>query len=145
MNLDQAQATISAILGGLALTGALVGYFRYLRPRYRRSKAVLTAARDSLVGREAVVDSITGKELAPALPGIGERMASVETVVERIATVIEGQQAQDRRLADHESRIKVLEDAVVERVFSKAESAAAWRAVEAVANHAAPSDDPELG
>lgn len=44
--------------------------------------------------------------------------------------------------AEHDRRLKALEDASVERVVSKAESAAAWRAMEAAAL-AKPDDDAE--
>ena len=49
------------------------------------------------------------------------------------------------RLDDHDTRIHALEVGYGERVVSRLESAAAWRAVEAVANSAPPdeSGDPE--
>jgi hypothetical protein len=47
------------------------------------------------------------------------------------------------RLDDHDRRLKRLEEGVVERVVTKAESAAAWRAVEAIASQ--PDDAAGLG
>jgi hypothetical protein len=101
----------------------------------------LVTRRDALVGREAVKDSITGRELSPALPGIGQRMANVETAIvaiaqqqQEIADLKVTVAVHDReigKLADGQAR---LEAAAVERVVSKAESAAAWRAMEAVAH-----------
>lgn len=89
------------------------------------------SAFDAILGREAVVDSITGKELAPALPGIGQRMSTVE---QALVTFAQNQHELEiiRDLTkEHGERLTALEEASVERVVSKAESAAAWRAMEA--------------
>jgi hypothetical protein len=49
------------------------------------------------------------------------------------------------RLDDHEGRLKRLEEGVVERVVTRAESTAAWRAVEAIATHPEHDDTPLPG
>jgi hypothetical protein len=151
-SLDQAQVTISVALGICALVGVVVAHFRWVRPRYRSGKDMFVAGRDSLIGRPAIVDTITGKEISPALPGVGVRLANVEAgqletrdALRHIAAVMEGQQIQDRRIDRLESDVQSLKDAAVERVVAKAESAAAWRAVEAVANNGDTThDEPEL-
>lgn len=97
--------------------------------------------RDAILGRDPVTDSITGKELAPALPGIGVRMEhqerQMETLTQAVRTIADTQvtvAAIQQEVADHRGRIRRLEEATVERVVSRAESAAAWRAMEAAAN-----------
>lgn len=134
---------IELALAILALLGIIVGWLKVVRPRWRKGTERVTAALDTIAGRPPVVDSITGKELAPELPSIGKRMESVEGSVSRLVEVIEGQHKQDQRLDDHERRLQQLEEQVIERVASKAESVAAWRAVEAVAKGADPTI-PEL-
>ena len=79
-------------------------------------------------------------------------MASVEIAVSHIADLLVSQQAQDRRLENVEGRvaeahqridqhdhdIAELQGGVIERVAGKAESVAAFRAIEAVAKNADP-------
>lgn len=152
MNLDQAQVTISLLLGICALAGVVVGYLRWWRPKYRHVVGQVVAGRDSLIGREAVVDSITGREILPALPGIGVRMENVETAVVKVVDLIESEHRQNRRIEAIEAevgqlwhRVGQLEDGVIERVAAKAESVATWRAVEKIAETGSlPDDAPEL-
>lgn len=126
--------TLVTIAGGiLALLLAVLGWLRWLRPRVRKAISRTGAALDTIAGREAIVDNITGRELAPALPSIGKRMESVEGSVAQLVEVIKSQHQQDRRLDDHDHRIKQLEDGTIERIAGKAESVATWRAVEAIA------------
>lgn len=151
VSLAQTSTSVSIALGVIALVGALVGYLRWLRPKYRRGKGELVKAKDSIIGRPAIVDSITGRVLAPELPGIGQRIESVERnqvetrdALRHIATLLESQQAQDHRLNEHESRLSRLEEAVVERVATKVESMAAWQAVAKVAESIPPADPASL-
>jgi hypothetical protein len=139
--LSKLLATIIAILT------ATFGFFRWVRPKMKQAASDVRAGRDALVGRDAVYDSITGKELAPALKGIGVRMDMNEQQM-----VVQAQQMgvltdavakladSSLRLDDHDLRLKRLEEGMVERVVTRAESTAAWRAVEAIASH--PDDTP---
>jgi hypothetical protein len=121
----------AAIIGGSAVLGIVIGWLRWVRPRLRHLFDQIGAVRDSILGREAVTDSITGAELAPALPGVGVRLAEQEKhlgiLSEAVATIAQSH----ARLEDHEGRIVALEAAAVERVVTRAESAAAWAAMEA--------------
>lgn len=136
--LGNMDALTKAIAFAVTAVGAMFGIYRWFRPKWRAISADVQAGRDALVGRDAVVDSITGKELAPALPGIGVRMATMETAVAKLVETT-------LRLDDHELRITSLEEGAVERVAAKLESAQAWRAVEAVAKATpAPVQDPVL-
>ncbi len=134
-NVNEATATI---LGIVAVLGVLLSWLRWARPRYRRTKRDGAAIRDAILGRDPIYDSITGKELAPALPGIGHRMAVQEgqmsemtRAVSQLAETHVQLIAVNATLEDHNDRIQKLEEAAVERVVAKAESAAAWRAMEA--------------
>ena len=113
------------IIFAASVVAALGILWKVAKRARRKAKDVsgdVVAIRDSILGRDAVVDSITGKELAPALPGIGQRMDTVERALVALAD-------QHAVLEDHEERIKALEAARVERVVSQAESAAMWQAV----------------
>ena len=119
-----------------SVLGALAVLWKAIQRARKRAKDVsgdVVAVRDSILGRPAVVDSITGKELAPALPGIGQRMDTVERALVALAD-------QHTAIEDHETRIKALEDARVERVVTQAESAAMWHAVAKVTDE---PDDPQ--
>lgn len=133
---------VALAIGICTLGGLLVGYLRVIRPRLRKAAARIGAALDTIAGRGPVMDSITGKQLAPELPSIGKRMDAMEGSVSRLVEVIEGQHKQDERLDDHETRLKRLEEQTVERVATKVESTQAWRAIEAVA-HQSDSTTPE--
>jgi cell division protein FtsB len=135
--LDQTGAVLSVLLGMVALLGAAAGWLRWVRPRLSVLRAKFVQATDSLIGREEQRDSITGRVIAPALPGIGVRMENVERSIESIATLLKSQHTQDQRLdaLEHrndaiEHRVQQLEDGTIERIAAKAESVAAWRAVE---------------
>lgn len=119
-------AVVATCTGVAASLGFVFSWLRWVRPGWQRWKRGAIGAWDSVVGREAVVDSITGRELSPALPGVGVRLDILTDAVAKIGD-------QHVRLEDHEDRIKRLELAAVERVVTRSESAAAWRAMEAVA------------
>lgn len=133
------------ILAG-AVVAALAALWKYGTKAWRAWRAArvkVTAVGDAILGREAVVDTITGKEIAPALPGMGVRMAHQEQQMEAITAAVTRLATQHEALRDHETRIARLEQAAVERVVTKAESTAAWNAVEAVANSRPPDEIDE--
>lgn len=109
----------ASVVGAVAV---LWQAFKRVTHKTRTVRGDAVAIRDSILGRDAVVDSITGKELAPALPGIGQRMDTVERALVALAD-------QHAAIEDHETRIKALEEARVERVVTQVESAAMWQAV----------------
>lgn len=129
-----------------AVVAALAALWKYgLKAwrTWRTARAKVTAVGDAILGREAVVDTITGKEIIPPLPGIGVRMAHQEQQMEAITAAVTRLASQHEALKDHETRIARLEEAAVERVVTKAESAAAWGAVEAIAKAQPPDEIPE--
>lgn len=146
MTLDRTNEIVALALGILALLGAFAGYLKVIRPRIRKARVTLASASDALLGREAIYDSITGAEIAPALPGVGARMAHQEQQMELLTVTVTKlvdqqvhQQKLERRVDGLESRVKGLEDQTIERVAGKAESISAWRAVEAVAKQHDPT------
>ncbi len=135
--MSDAQNWVTFLLGLAALLGVLVGWLRWVRPRIRRGKSEVTAIRDSILGRDAIVDSITGREIEPALPGVGVRLAATEkhlgVLAESVASLVLMHERIDRvEMHDkvQDARIDKLEEASVERIVSRAESAAGWRAME---------------
>lgn len=134
---------VALALGVAALLGVLVGWVRWVRPKIRRGRREVTAVRDAILGRDAITDSITGKEIEPALPGMGVRMAQQEQQMAIITDAVAKIADSHLRLESLESRVKVLEDARVERVVTQVESAQAWRAI-ANAHDADPNDAPDL-
>jgi hypothetical protein len=150
LDLDRTNAIIGVVTGLLALAGLAAGYVKVARPRWLRLRSRAVGALDALVGRDAVHDSITGREIAPALPGIGTRMETVERAVAHIAELLDSQRSQDQEIANLradfgrlDARVSALEGGAIERVATKAESVAAFRAIEAVAKQADPTA-PEL-
>lgn len=137
-------ALTKTLIGAVTLVGVFFSFLRWVRPMVRRWGADVRAGRDALVGREAVHDSITGRVIAPALPGIGVRMDTMETQQAVLTDAVAKLANSTVRLDDLDIRVKRLEVGVVERIVTKSESAAAWRAVEAVANGTPPPDDTAL-
>lgn len=141
--LSNIDALSKALIGVGALIGMLFGFFRWVRPGARALAKDFRAGRDALVGREAIHDTITGKEIVPALPGIGVRMDTTENQMKQLATALATLVDNSHRLDDLEPRVAKLEEAAVERVVARAESASAWRAIEAVAKTGTPVIDVE--
>ena len=130
---------VALITTTAVVLGALVVIWKAVRRFRSGAQGVVADAvkiRDSINGRPAVLDTITGAEISRALPGIGQRMDTVERAVATLAD-------QHRVLDDHEDRLKALEAAAVERIVTRSESAQAWRAMTA-ATLATPAeqDDP---
>lgn len=122
----------------VALVSALASWVRWGRPRLRKTKHEVTAMRDAILGREQIVDSITGRELAEPLPGIGVRMAHQEDqmrlltdAVSKIADSHRRLEHVEHRVDRHDEEIADLKAASMERIIARAESAQAWSAVEA--------------
>lgn len=138
--LTQLSDWVPVAAGGVAVLSALVVWLRWVRPRIRATKADFTAAKDAIVGRPAIRDSITGREIEPALPGVGVRLAGLELAIQKLADShvrLDTQQGQLGALAERTKRneddIEILKAASVERVVARSESARAWAAMEAVA------------
>lgn len=107
-NLEPFSKTLIALAGAV---GVVVAFMRWVRPRLRSWGADIRAGRDALVGREAIIDSITGKELVPALPGMGVRMDSNERQLATLTEAVTALALSTVRLDDHERRLAVLEQA----------------------------------
>lgn len=157
MNLFGLSEVASALLVIGTFIGALIGLVVKIRPRWRKAWARVGAALDTIAGRGPITDSITGREIQPALPSIGVRMelvevASIETrqAINHIATLLEVQKELTQRVDGHDDQFEVvgqeiaqLKEQAIERIAGKAESISAWRAVEAVAKNVDPTA-PEI-
>jgi hypothetical protein len=139
VNIDDTNGVIGLIVGLIAIIGALVAWLRWVRPKIHRGRKEIVAVRDAILGRDAITDSVTGTEIAPALPGMGVRMAHQEKQMELLTTAVAQIADSHQRLESLETRVQALENASVERVVTRAESAQAWRAIAAV--HESNGDD----
>ena len=133
---------IGLAIAAATLVGIIYAASVKIRKAWHRGRQETVAVRDAILGREAVCDSITGKELAPALPGIGQRMANTEAQMAVITEAVAKLADTHQRLDKHEQRIEKLEAASVERIVTRAESAQAFRAMEAAIN-ASPDEDAD--
>lgn len=133
-------ALVTLAISVLTLLGLIGGYLRWVRPRVHKAARQVVAVRDSILGREAYMDSITGREIEPALPGVGVRLAAQEVQMTALTTAVTKVAESQARLENHEERISALEAGAYERIANKAESVAAFQAIEA-ALHANPEED----
>ena len=139
--LDHLDAWAKALLTLSAAAAVLAGVWRWVRPKWRAGKADMRAIRDTLVGREATKDSITGEEIRPAIPGIGARMshqeqqgARMEQQMGILTNAVADMASNQARLDDHERRLAAIEQGhLVERLASKAENIHLYDALEAIA------------
>lgn len=131
MNAD----TIAAAATIAGLLGAAYATWRRFRPSVRRASSAV----DALVGREAVTDR-SGQIIEAAQPGLVHRVATVEEAVVEIRHVVALWTETQKRLDQHDGRIRQLEDSRLERLVTQAESAHMWRAV---ADAAAPDTTDE--
>lgn len=113
-------ATFAYTVAGIIVI--TIGWWKGVRPWLRRIRATGTAIVETLVGRDPIIDHATGKELVPAQPGLGVRMATMESAIALLADA-------NATLANHERRIGALEQNQIERIVTRAESANMWRAV----------------
>ena len=121
--LDNTQAVVAITVGGIAILGTLFAWLRWVAPQLKQWQWERRAKNDVLIGRPASLNRITGEHI-PALPGVADK---IETLAEAVHELVSG------RIENHEERLQALEAAAVERVVTKAESAAAFRAMEAIA------------
>ncbi len=132
--------------GGLAVM--IAAFFRWVLPKWRAAKRDARAIRDTLVGREPVVDSITGDEIKPAVPGIGVRMAHQEQQGARmeqqmtiLTNAVADMASSQRRLDELEQRVTAIEQGhLVERLASRAENIHLFDALAEIAKGEDPTD-----
>lgn len=129
--LENLNAATGSALSVCALLAVVASWMKWIRPHIRKTREDGVAIRDAILGRDPIIDSITKKEIAPALPGIGQRMATVEQALVTFAQNQHDLEELRSRVDGHDARIEALETGTVERVVTKVESAAAWRAMEA--------------
>jgi len=127
---------LAAIYTACGLLALWVGWIKLARPKLRRARNRVSGAIDALMGREAISDPVSGKELAPALPGIGQRMATVEDTLAKLTEVVSEQAKLNGRVDRIEDQVgrntenlAVIMAATAERIVTKAEAAEMWRAI----------------
>lgn len=106
-----------------------LGWAKVIGPKAKRAWNRGVGFFQAIAGRDPIVDKASGAELSPAVPPIGERLASIDSGLSRLVEVIESTQNAHARIDNHETRITSLEVGTVERIVTKAESAEMWRAV----------------
>lgn len=133
------------VVGGAV--AVLFGFFRWVWPRWRAFWNKVGGVSDAILGREAIVDRITGKELVPAQPGLGVRQAKQEQQMELLTVTVtklvdqqDYLQALSRVVDGHHDRLTALEEAAVERVVSKVESAHMFQAMDTAMKSTPPTD-----
>lgn len=135
---------VSELAQWLILAGAACavvgGWWRWVRPRIRSARAKGDAFSDAILGRPAILHPDTGKELVPAVPGIGARQANIEQQISVLTGAVSQMANQGRRLDSHEERLAILEAGAQERAQLRTESIEMLRAMEAAMNSTPPRD-----
>lgn len=157
MHLSPGEIATGVVLFGGAIT-VIAGWWKVIRPRWRKVASTVVAIRDAILGRDEIHDSITGAKIADALPGMGVRTAHLEQqmthqveqmghqvaqmreltqVVKTLAETQSRQQDHGARLDAHDAQFAVVNERLTkvelgaaERVVARVESTAAFRAIE---------------
>lgn len=129
-----------AAIGISALLGAAVGWVKVLRPRWRNTRQEVIAVKTALIGRDEIRDPVTNELLSPAQEGIGVRQARTEGQMAILTDAVAKIADSHQRLENHEGRIKALEEAAVERVVSRVESAQMFQAMDSAIRATPPSE-----
>jgi len=137
-DLSAAQVVLGCVLTALTLAGIIA---KRWGPKYRRAKAKAVAGWAQLFGTEEIRHKVTGKVLVEASPGVGVQVNDLKDAVTKLVDLhaqTEALQAahhgHDRRITKVENDVEALQNNLVERIVGRAESAAAWRAMEAASN-----------
>lgn len=125
-----------------ALAVVVAGWAKWFLPRWRKVWRRANSALDTIGGSDAIVDPSSGRELRPAQPPLGTRLASLEDAVVQIVGVVTEMSELRNTVSQHEERLGSLEHAAIERVVSKAESAAAWTAIAEAQKAPPPPEEP---
>lgn len=148
---------ITGIFTASALLLLVLGWVKRVVPAYRnrraesaRREAIEQAKNAVLLGTpEIPFNPITGAKAVPATPSIavqladiGQRTTNVEQTVLELAQSNRRLDALEAVVASHDHEIRELKLARVEHIVGKAESTAAWHAMEAATN-ATPDTEAE--
>lgn len=123
---------VTAIGGALAL---LYAGWRRVRRFVLEGRKDARAFKDAILGRDEIIHPETGVILAPAVPGIGARMATIETAVVEMAST-------HARVDRLEVRVANLEEKELERAQARTESIELMRTIEAAIRANPPGETP---
>lgn len=119
-------------VGGAAVVVA--GLMKWVRPKWRAAKNRWGNFETAIIGREAIVHPETGRELAPAVPGIGARQANIESQIGVLTDAVAKIADSHQRIDELDRRIAAIESGhMAERIASKVENIQLFSAIEAIA------------
>lgn len=130
---------VVVLVGGvLAILATLAGgWFKWGRPRAQQTAAVSEA----ILGRPEVTDR-SGAVIQPAQAGMVAQVSELKIEVRTLVDTHLLVRGVVQDIKDVKERVKVLEDARVEHVVSRAESAAAFSAIEAAVKATPEQESP---
>ena len=113
---------VVTVLGG----GGVLGWWWRKQPEREAARARNAAVADAILGEEAVRDR-SGEVIQPSRPGLVHRVGTVEEAVIKMGDLAGLITEALRRIDTIDSRVQVLEHAAMEKIVTKAESAAMWK------------------
>lgn len=138
--LDSANAVTALIAGIVVILGAVGGWwYKRGRPKVRQVEAMSEA----ILGRAEVRDR-SGAVIQKAQPGMPAQVAELTEAVRDLVKMQHRVDIVEDDVRDLQGRVTVLEEARLEHVVSRVESAEAYRAIQAAQRAASPDDQPDL-
>lgn len=142
---------LGTVATGIAVLASFGAFARWVWPKWRAFGRKVDAGLSAVIGNEEVRHPASGRVIAPARPGLGVWMATTDDALTTLSTAVRALAEQHGRLDDHEHRLGVLgirvdrlEAASVERIVSRADSTAAWGAMQAASESTPPPRDSEI-
>lgn len=135
MNLPSPDA-LQVALTCTTILAVWVGWAKFIGPRVKRGWGRVVGIFQAIAGRDAIVDKVSGKEVAPAVPPLGEQLSTMNETIAKLVAVIESNHdaherlnAHDKHLVAHDQAIGALISGSLERAATAMSSAALLNAV----------------
>lgn len=119
-------------LSGVA--GLWLGWAKVLGPRLARGWSRFVGIFQAIAGRDAIVDKVSGREVSPAVPPLGEQLTSIHDTMAKLVAVVESNHDAHKRIDRHESVLASHDQAIGALIAGSNERAATALASAALIN-----------
>lgn len=110
----------SVAVAWVSLKKVVTPTWRKLRRGWGKAKGIVQA----IGGRDPIHDPITGKEIAPAVPPLGENLAAINDTMSKLVAVIESNQNAHERIDHVVTRVDGHDTAIAALLADKWENGA---------------------
>jgi hypothetical protein len=113
------------------LAAIWLGWAKVVGPKLKPAWSRLVGTIQAIAGRDPIIDKVTGKEIAPALPPLGEQLSTINDTMAKLVVVIESNHDAHKRIDQvvqrvdgHDQALAILAGAQIEKAALHKENAA---------------------